>query len=112
MVVHTPIKYQKIFIEISEDIDQNNTVLARIASAGQARKGRVVGWWFILRSNIKKIFIEISEDIDQITWFLHELQVQGKPGKGGWLDGGWQLGTNGPLVQLPVRHTLPSVKQA
>ena len=47
-----------------------------------------------------------------IKWFLHELQVQGNPGKGGWLDGGWQLGTNGPLVQLPVRHTLPSVKQA
>ena len=45
MVVHTPIKYQKIFIEISEDIDHNNTDLSRIASAGQAREGRVVGWW-------------------------------------------------------------------
>ena len=45
MVVHTSIKYKKIILEISEDIDQNNMVLARIASAGQAREGRVVGWW-------------------------------------------------------------------
>ena len=45
MVVHTPIKYQKIFIEISEDIDHNNTDLSRIASAEQAGEGRVVGWW-------------------------------------------------------------------
>ena len=32
---------KKIFIEISEDIDQNNMDLARIASAGQTREGRV-----------------------------------------------------------------------
>ena len=35
---------KKIILEISEDIDQNNMVLARIASAGQARKRSVVGW--------------------------------------------------------------------
>ena len=36
---------KKIILEISEDIDQNNMDLARIASAGQTREGRVGGWW-------------------------------------------------------------------
>ena len=73
--------------------------------------GRVVGGSY--SDQISKKYLEkYKRVLIIITWILHELQVQGKPGKGGWVDGGWQLGTNGPPVQLPVSHTLPSVKQA
>ena len=34
---------KKIILEISEDIDQNNMDLARIASAGQTSEGRLGG---------------------------------------------------------------------
>ena len=84
--------------------------LARIASAGQAREGRLVGWWFILRSNIKKIFIEISEDIDQNNMDLARIASAGQAREGRvvgwWLAAGdkWTAGpasrqTHTPLCQ-------------
>ena len=51
--------------------------LARIATAGQRREGRVDGWWFILRSNIKKINLEILEDIDQNNVVLARIASAG-----------------------------------